>query len=174
MIELWKDIKGYEGYYRVSNLGRVRGLDRLDGAGHRIKGQIIKGVIGQEGRYEQVGLCKNGIKKRLYVHRLVAQAFCYNPHNKSVVNHIDENKKNNKASNLEWVTIKDNNIHGTRLERVIEPQKHPIIGIHKDTGLILEFGYMNETKKYKFSPGNIHGCITGRHKTHKGFKWYKI
>lgn len=174
MIEIWKDIKGYEKMYQVSNLGRVRSLDRFDGAGHFIKGQIIKGVTGQEGRYQQVGLSKKGKKKRLYVHRLVAYAFCPNPYNKPLVNHIDENKQNNRYDNLEWVTNKENCNHGTAIERAIEPQKHPIIGIHKDTGLILEFGYMNEAKKYGFSSGNIHGCIYGKLKTYKGFKWFKI
>ena len=70
--------------------------------------------------YFQVWLYKDGIHKQMYVHRLVAQAFIPNPNNLPQVNHKDEVKTNNAASNLEWMSLKDNNNYGTRNQRVAE------------------------------------------------------
>ena len=81
MEEIWKDIKGYEGLYQVSNLGRIKS-----------KRKILKPI---KGEYLKVGLSKNGVQKTLYVHRLVAEAFVKNNNEFTHVNHIDENKYNN-------------------------------------------------------------------------------
>lgn len=112
--EIWKDFKGYEGLYQVSNLGRVKSLERtfLDKIGHKqhIKERILKPKTDRNG-YLRVGLSNgNGKPKTLSVHRLVCQAFHKNPENKPSVNHIDENKVNNTASNLEWCTVKENSL----------------------------------------------------------------
>lgn len=115
-VEIWKDIKGFEGCYQVSNLGRVKSLER-------IADTVIKGVLqtfkvherilrpGLCQGYPTVGLHKNGIKKNQKVHRLVALAFIpgYDP--LKYVNHIDENKKNAHCKNLEWLTPSENAIH---------------------------------------------------------------
>lgn len=104
MIEEWKDIKGYEGLYQVSNLGRVKSLKR---------GSIRFGTLTHE-NYLRLKLYKDGTYKNKNVHRLVAETFIPNPENKPTVNHIDEDKTNNMVSNLEWATIKENLNHGTR------------------------------------------------------------
>lgn len=113
MKEEWKPVKGFEGLYEVSNLGQVRSLDRLrknvKGMA-KINGRIITGNHGEK-HYYQVALHKDGKKKYMSVHRLVAEAFIPNPDGKSQVNHIDGNKQNNVVSNLEWVTPSENILH---------------------------------------------------------------
>lgn len=118
--EIWKDIKGYKGYYQVSNLGRVKSLDRYSidrrGGKHFLKGIILTPYLCKG--YLRICLHVNGKQKQLAVHRLVAEAFIPNPNNYPQINHKDENKTNNTVDNLEWCTAKYNNNYGTRLERI--------------------------------------------------------
>lgn len=110
-IEKWKDIKGYEGYYQVSNLGNIRSLDReivkKDGTTQIIKGGIVNKILNRDGYYV-VSLNMNGENKSKRVNRLVAESFIDNPDNLPEINHIDFNRINNKVDNLEWCTHKDN------------------------------------------------------------------
>ena len=128
MEEIWKDIEGYEGIYQVSNLGRVRSLDRLVPAacalskGNQVvnylrKGVILKPHIAGKSGYQYVALSIGDKPKYCRVHRLVACAFIPNPDNLPEVNHIDEDKSNNRVDNLEWVTHIQNEHHGTKIER---------------------------------------------------------
>ena len=136
--EIWKDIKGFEGRYQVSNLGRVRSLDW---PGH--KGRVLKQFIGKRWGYYVVNLAhSDGYIKHTTVHRLVAIAFIPNPDNLPEVNHKDENKLNNTVcfhpdgsvdtnhTNLEWCTGLYNLRYGTRNERlqklVNEPRMKPV------------------------------------------------
>ena len=106
--EIWKDIKGYEGLYQVSNLGRVKS---------ERKNRLLKPRLQKNG-YLRVNLYdKNSKRSTKSVHRLVAKAFISNPNNLEFVNHKDENKTNNVVSNLEWCTAKYNSNYGTKLER---------------------------------------------------------
>ena len=105
--EEWLDIKDYEGLYQVSNMGRVRRIPN-----GKIK--IFK-IAEKYSSYQTAHLSKNGVSKICKVHRLVAQAFIPNPENKPSVNHIDVNKWNNRADNLEWVDQKENTLHAIRL-----------------------------------------------------------
>ena len=118
--EIWKPIEGYEGLYEVSNLGRIRSLDRLDvykGKYKRyFKGKMLNPTF-YRGGYLQVQLSKNGKVKVCKLHRLVAQTFLPNPDNLPVVNHKDEDKTNNCVDNLEWCTQQYNINYGTRNER---------------------------------------------------------
>lgn len=115
MSEQWRPIKGYEGLYEVSDLGRVRSLDRYN-KGRVRRGRILRHyVTGSE--YYQVCLSKEGAQRNIAVHRLVAEAFVPNPHGKDTVNHINEDKLDNRACNLEWLTRKENLNYGTRAER---------------------------------------------------------
>ena len=119
MKEIWKDIKGYEGLYQVSNLGNVRSMDRITRDGRKIKGKNIKPHTNGNSRYLRAALCNNGKIKYENIHRLVAKAFIPNPENKPEVNHKDENPSNNFIDNLEWMTSKENSNYGTGHLRAI-------------------------------------------------------
>lgn len=111
MLEIWKPVKNYEGYYEVSNLGRVKRLKRLqtyqDGHTQNLKEYISNGVLTTHG-YLQVSLTKDGKRIKRHIHDLVAEAFIPNPNNLKEVNHKDYNKTNNNITNLEWCTHQDN------------------------------------------------------------------
>ena len=116
--EEWRPIKGYEGFYEVSNLGRVRSCDRREkhSDGHlRMRyGKMLHSSIQDRG-YAHVILHQNGNRKTHAIHRLVATAFIPNPENRTTVNHIDGNKQNNNFQNLEWVSPKQNTVHAVKL-----------------------------------------------------------
>ena len=109
MMENWKDIQGYEGIYAISDCGNV--LSIRSG-----KNLVKKNTHG----YDYVVLSVNGKCKTMRIHRLVALAFIPNPDNKPTVNHINEIKTDNRVCNLEWATTKEQNTHGTRIQRARE------------------------------------------------------
>lgn len=120
-MEEWKDIKGYEGVYQCSNMGKLRSLDRFvfEKGGKRQfrRGQDIQPQLNPNG-YLQLALNKEGKRKMVYVHIIVAQTFIPNPQENKTVNHIDGNKRNNKTDNLEWCSYSNNNEHAyTELHR---------------------------------------------------------
>lgn len=106
MKEIWKDIKGYEGLYQVSNKGNVKSLDKLINQ-RIIKGKLLKPTDNGNG-YLIIGLIKNGTRKNYYIHRLVAEEFLSNVNNKKYVNHINFDKYDNSVENLEWCSQKEN------------------------------------------------------------------
>jgi hypothetical protein len=115
MKEVWKDIVGFEGFYQVSNLGRVKSLEKKVPYGYGLRTipeRILKNNINQCG-YCYVVLYKDTCKRKHKVHRLVAEAFIENPNNKKCVNHKDGNKQNNCVDNLEWVTHSENMQHAS-------------------------------------------------------------
>ena len=107
MNEIWKDVKGYEGLYQISDKGRVKSLQRM--VKKRKCEEIIKKPSKLPKGYLRLGLCKNGTIKYYSIHRLVAEAFIPNPNNLPCVNHKDCNTSNNNVDNLEWINHKDNN-----------------------------------------------------------------
>ena len=118
--EVWKDIKEYEGLYQVSNQGQIRSLEKWYGNSPR-EAKLLKQCISTRG-YFRVGLRKSTNKKRMVsVARLVAFAFVQNINNKPQVNHKDGNKANNSSANLEWCTMRENNIHALRNKLRIMP-----------------------------------------------------
>lgn len=119
--EIWKEIKGYEGYYEVSNLGRFRSMDRIiifsNGRKVFYKGKIINGSIEKDG-YICVKLSKNGNNETKKLHRLIAQTFMPVDNSDNLeVNHIDFNRINNRINNLEWVSHIDNIHHSSKKGR---------------------------------------------------------
>jgi hypothetical protein len=105
--EIWKPIEGYEGLYEVSNLGRVRSLEFRNNHSVSKRTKFISATDNGHG-YLIVGLRKEAKRKNYYVHRLVAKAFIPNPDNLPVIDHIDHDRSNNVATNLQWITQGDN------------------------------------------------------------------
>lgn len=132
MLEIWRDIKGYEGLYQISSLGRVKSLSRCYWHGNRWynqKEKILRTNVGTKGYLSVMLYDAQHNSKRVMVHILVANAFIYNPYNLPQINHIDEDKTNNKAENLEWCTPKYNNNYGTKSVRLsikMSGRKQPI------------------------------------------------
>lgn len=148
MEEVWKDIKGYEGY-QVSNLGRVRTLNKityskLHGERHW-KNRILKEKRNKKSRMVQVTLYKNGIGTSYLVHRLVGEAFIPNPENKPQINHIDGNRHNNCVDNLEWCTSRENNLHAYRNNLIKTQIKVKITD--KENGTIIYPSSLSEGSK---------------------------
>lgn len=118
MTEKWKAAPGYEGYYEVSTDGRVRSVDRSytnsRGAARTVCGRVLAQTTTREG-YNLVALYREKKRRDLLVHRIVAEAFVPNPCGKPEVNHIDGNKQNNAANNLEWCTQSENLLHRYRV-----------------------------------------------------------
>ena len=113
MKEIWKDIKGYEGLYQISNLGNVKSLERYK-QNHgvtQLVGEKIKSTRLLSSGYLVTDLYKDNKSKTAKIHRLVAETFIPNPNSKETVNHIDGNKLNNRVDNLEWATHREQNDH---------------------------------------------------------------
>lgn len=110
----WQPVRGYEGLYEVSNYGQIRGIDRIetlkDGRKRFRHGKQLATMTKRHG-YQAVNLYSHGAMKTVLVHRLVAQVFVPNPDGKPEVNHINGDKSDNRASNLEWVTSAENIRH---------------------------------------------------------------
>lgn len=124
MNEEWKDIQGYEGLYQVSNLGRVKSLERSVvigwGAKRLFKEKILKDSVNNKNGYVYVGLHKNGKTRSARVHRLVALEFLENRDNLPAVNHKNEIKTDNHVENLEWCDSKYNNNYGNHMKKIVE------------------------------------------------------
>lgn len=186
MEEIWKDIKGYENEYQVSNIGRIRSLDRYKYQNGRY-GQIQRLYRGKILKFDQDkdGYFTVKLRHKVFhrVHRLVAQTFLENPENKNTVNHKDGNKKNNCINNLEWATEKENTQHAHKTGLA----KSAMIGkkgklsnnfrirvqIDEKTGEII--GKYNGAAEAERITGikaqNISDCCNQKRKTAGGYIW---
>lgn len=175
LIEEWKDVKGYEGLYQVSNLGRVKSLARYKknnlGSKSLIGEKILKQSKNNRG-YCRIHLCKDAHKKAFSVHRLVADAFVPNPKNFTDVNHKDENKENNRADNLEWCDYEYNINYGTHNKRISLTKGCVVQAFDKNGQLVMEFHSMCEAERKTGIPQqNISRCVNGKCKTAGGYVW---
>lgn len=139
MDEIWKDVVGYEGSYKVSNLGRIKSniytIPRLMNPTDNGNGYMI------------IGLWKDSKRKNHYVHRLVAEAFVENPKGYKYVNHLDQNKMNNNASNLEWCTQRENVLYS------VERMRHRKTVSHTNTGEMY-ICYRKKCRRYRITIDN--------------------
>lgn len=176
--ELWKPVLGYEGFYEVSNLGRVRSLNRPTKNRNKLaKGRILKGKISSNG-YPTVHLSLNGIANWIHIHRLVALAFIPNPDNLPMINHLNEIKTDNRVENLEWCTALHNNNWGTRtirssLSKINHPKRSmPVIQLSLDGSFVAEYPSIREAERLtKIDFSSIRCCAHHYISTAGGYKW---
>lgn len=181
--EIWYDVPGYEGYYQfsVSNsiTGKVRSVERTvpnqKYGTMTLKGHILKPHDNGHG-YLFVRLCKNGIQKNVYIHKIVAKQLVYNPDPEHLteINHKSEDKQDNRPSNIEWVTKQYNLNYGTRNQRVAisntnNPKRSkPLRCI--ETNVVYPSVMEVERQTGIWNP-NIVSCLHGRLKTAGGYHW---
>lgn len=154
--EEWKDIEKYEGLYQVSTLGNIKNTR----SGNILIPQDCRG-------YLRVKLHKNGDFDNKLVHRLVAETFIPNLENKQQVNHIDENKTNNRVDNLEWVTRKENCNYGTRNERISKSKYKPV---QCSNGIIYD-SMLSASQKLNIPPAHISRVCRGLRKSTRGYSF---
>ena len=180
MKELWKDIKGYEGLYQVSNLGRVKSLEREEYVYNykthckikRVRKEKIIKIHKQQNGYFRCCLCKNSIKKYYWIHRLVAQAFIPNSNSLPEVNHKDEKPINNCVNNLEWCTVKYNCNYGTGIQRQVEKRKKKFVQYDLAGNLIKIWdGLCDIEYELGIPRANIYKCCKNQRHHANHFKW---
>lgn len=186
MEEIWKTIDGYEGYYQVSNMGRVKTLERW--AEMVMKGTLCKRFVPERilnpskdsFGYLVVGLCFNAKMKTNKVHRLVGAAFIPNPENKPQINHINAIKDDNRVENLEWATSKEDALHRVALKLQVNkkgadnPRSIPISQFTLDGTWVRDWAAAIEVQRETgFRQSSISACVKGNYKTAFGFIWKK-
>lgn len=173
--EEWKPITGYEDYYEVSNIGRVRSLERVvsrkNGTTCTIHARLKNLGTDKDG-YKKVLISKNGINRCLFVHRLVAEAFIPNPDNLPQINHKDERQDNNVVNNLEWCTNKYNCNYGTRNMRHALKRGKPVLQYDLNGVFIKKYPSASEAER-QMGHKHIHvtECCNGQSGTAGGYRW---
>lgn len=178
MTEEWRDIPNYEGLYQVSNLGRVKSLDRIvafkDGRMCKYKGRILSpGTV--RGGYQAAHLSKNTSYETKAVHRLVAEAFIPNPKKLPEINHRDRDVTNNNVTNLEWCTRLYNANYDGAVERRVKQMRRRIQQRTMDGSVIQEYASVKEaSSKTGLSSCNISRAARGMRSHVGGYKWKYI
>lgn len=169
-LEIWKDIPDYKGSYQVSNLGNVRSCIIKGHGGNTDTKHLLKPAINKFG-YCVVTFSINNTRKTYKVHRLVLYAFVGIEKGKDV-NHIDGNKQNNRLSNLEWNTKKENMNHAYTNGLVSTNKTSRPIKIIKGDVVIKRYpSIYTAAKKEGLQRSCINEVLTGRRKTHYGLKF---
>ena len=170
---MWKKTK-ITPFYMVNEEGKVIRInyERIDILGRKtnVESKILKQNKDKDGYYRVMLVVGLNKPINIPVHRLVAETFIPNPNNYPCINHIDENKENNKVTNLEWCTISYNNNYGTRKERGNIKQGKPIYSIKN--GIKKEYYSAGDAgRKLNKKPNNIIRCANGKLKTAYGYEW---
>lgn len=183
--EIWKDIKGYEGFYQISSFGNARSLTRtVDHNWMRsieLEGQALSPTTTEFG-YLILGLSKKGKMRTIFVHRLVAMNFISNPDKKRSVNHKDGDKTNNNVDNLEWVTHSENMKHAYANGIRKAPYQGKKGKSHCRSKIVIQFskegkelnrfyGTLEAGRKTGVSAKSISAVALGKNKTAGGYKW---
>ena len=176
MKEIWKPVKGFEGSYEVSNLGKVRSL--TDCRNNKRSEPIEIKQFEIKSGYLQVNLWNHRKCTHKLVHRIVAEAFVENPNGYAEINHIDENKKNNRQENLEWCDKKYNCNFGSRNKRMLETRdacnysnsSRKIVGTDKNGNQIF-FESIADAGRHFGRRTAINNCLKGLSKTSCGYFW---
>lgn len=167
---------GYEGMYKINKLGQIQSFKRK-------KMRYLNPFLHNSG-YKSVNLTKNGKRRRVLLHRLIAEIFIPNPVKHPVINHIDGNRLNNSITNLEWCTQKHNVKESFRIGRIGSwsgrfEEKHnrskPILQCDKNGSIIKKWSCAIEVqRKLGFKHQNIRSCCSGKRKTAYGYIWRDI
>lgn len=160
-LDLVRSVRGFEGYY-VSFWGDVLSTRQK-------QVRVIKSITNNNG-YLFVLLRCNGRKKKMYIHRLVAQAFIPNPDNLPQINHIDETRINNKVENLEWCTAKHNVNYGRRSILFAAKVAKSVFRVENNTVVALYYS-IKATEKDGYNARLVSACAIGKNKSHKGCQW---
>ncbi len=169
-IEIWKDIKDYEGLYQVSNLGNVKSLAKTR-KGTKNKEDMILKLCNKDG-YKVVNLWKNKKKKTIKVHRLVAEAFIPNNQNKPYINHINAIRSDNTTDNLEWCTQKENIKHAYNIGMM---RTKKIKQFDKQNNYIKTWKSIREAgETLGISESHIINCYKGQRKSAGGYIWKNV
>lgn len=179
MTEEWRDIQGYEGFYQVSNLGKVRSLPRID-RGISILGKpYTRKLKGRElsqqtdiGGYRTVPLSKNGKQRHYMVHRLVADAFISKPSDNLVINHKDMVRHNNCVENLEWCTQQYNVHYGGAVERQHAMISKAVYQMTMEGEIIAKYlSFAEASKAVGVDKSNIIRAAKGQIGQSGGYRW---
>lgn len=175
MREIWKDVDGFEGYYQVSNLGRIKSLSRVvnnyPNCTRTLPERVIRGHVNKHIGYVVVSLSGNG-KKMDYVHRLVAKAFIPNPNNYPFINHKDENKTNNRIDNLEWCTPNYNIEYSGVRTKSSEKASIPVLKYDMDGNMLARYRSATEAATELGVESYCIGlCCKGKIGSVKGYLW---
>ena len=177
--EIWKEIKGFEGLYEVSNLGRVRSLDRYikhwRGGVMKLKGQIMKFnyKYNNKENYILIHLSKNGKNYAYSLHRLVAEAFIPNPDNKPIIDHINGIRTDNRVNNLRWCTQKENANNPITISKHINGKKSKKVNQYTLDGILIKTwpSASEITRQAGYSTSLICSCCRGEYKSVYGYNW---
>lgn len=190
MNEIWKPIKGYEGYYEASNLGNIRSVDRVILSTANIlhtehkqlrRGRVLKQGNGRKG-YKIVVLQRDGQKRTMYTHRIIAMTFVENPYNKPCIDHINGVCTDNRAENLRWCTQKENinnpntvykNLDTLKQNALTNCKAKTILQLDKDSLEVIQ--EILPKSSYFKDMGYVRAYITSacrnRNKNAYGYKW---
>lgn len=170
-MEAWKDIPGYEGKYQVSDLGRVKSIERITSKGNHLQEKIMK-TCKDPGGYAFVGLWVDGKKRNFKIHRLVIETFSpIEGMEKLDCNHKDEDKTNNSLENLEWLSRKENLNYGTHNKKISEAHRVPILCVE----LGREFDSITAAaKEFGNCRGNIWRVLDKPDRTASGYHWQYV
>ena len=176
--EIWKDVVGYEGKYLISSKGRVISLGRTiyaGGGGYKqSQPRLLKASIMRNGYY---GVMLSDMDKRMglnktkphYIHRMIAEAFIPNPHNKPMIDHINTDRTDNNISNLRWCTQKENMNNPITVKN--NSHNESVVQLSLDNCFIRQYPSMESTKDVGFNPKCVSNCCRKTQLQHKGFHW---